>query len=117
MIILAGYTRSVFQDFESFLRTEVDLIEDDIKWVLDEYNSNFITYEWQSGVYSFKDISEALYNILESEYPGSLNASDIRFHDITRKTELVVIPGIRAIGFNERSFFSSNLGFTPGWDF
>ena len=38
MKILAGYTSSVFQDFESYLRTEVDLVEDDIKLVLDEYN-------------------------------------------------------------------------------
>ena len=40
--IIADYVRSVFQDFESFLRTEVDLIEDDVKLVLDEYNSNFL---------------------------------------------------------------------------
>ena len=35
MNILARYTSSVFQDFESFLRTEVDLVEDDIKLVLE----------------------------------------------------------------------------------
>ena len=33
--ILAIYIRSVFQDFESFLRTQIDLFEDDIKLVLD----------------------------------------------------------------------------------
>ena len=38
-------TNSVFQDFESFLRTQIDLIEDDINIVLDEYNSGLITYE------------------------------------------------------------------------
>ena len=43
MNILAIYTRSVFQDFESFLRTQIDLIEDDVKLVLDEHNSSFIT--------------------------------------------------------------------------
>ena len=41
MDILARYTSSVFQDFESFLRTQIDLVEDDIKLVLDEYNSSF----------------------------------------------------------------------------
>ena len=41
--ILAGYTSSVFQDFESYLRTEVDSVEDNIKLVLDEYNSSFLT--------------------------------------------------------------------------
>ena len=45
MNILSIYTSSVFQDFESFLRTQIDLVEDDIKLVLDEYNSSFITYE------------------------------------------------------------------------
>ena len=32
MYILAGYNSSVFQDFESYLRTEVDLVENDIRW-------------------------------------------------------------------------------------
>ena len=36
MRILSIYTSSVFQDFESFLRTQIDLVEDDIKMVLDE---------------------------------------------------------------------------------
>ena len=31
MNILAGYISSIFQDFESYLRTEVDLVADDIK--------------------------------------------------------------------------------------
>ena len=34
--ILAGYPSSVFQGFESYLRTELDLVEDDIRLVLDE---------------------------------------------------------------------------------
>ena len=38
MNILAIYTSSVFQDFESFLSTQIDLVEDDIKLVLEEYN-------------------------------------------------------------------------------
>ena len=36
MNILAIYTRSVFQDFESFLRTQNDSVEDAVKLVLDE---------------------------------------------------------------------------------
>ena len=43
MNILAGYHRSVFQDFESCLRAEIDLVEDDIRLVLDNCNSSFIT--------------------------------------------------------------------------
>ena len=33
------------------------------------------------------------------------------------KTKLVVNNGIIAIRFDEKSFFSTILGFTPGWDY
>ena len=117
MNILAIYISSVFEVFESFLRAQIDLIEDDIKLVLDEYNSNFITYELQPGIYTFKDISEALFNIIQFEYPGPSNVIDIEYDDITMKTKLVVRSGIIAIRFDEQSFFSTVLGFTPGWDY
>ena len=117
MNILAIYTRSIFQDFESFFRTQIDLIEDDIKLVLDEYNSSFFTYELQPGVYTFKDISEALFNIIQFEYPGPSNAIVIEFDDVTMKTKLDVTDGIIAIRFDEKLFFSSIVGFTPGWDY
>ena len=93
MKILAGYVSSVFQDFESYLRTEVDLVEGDVKLVLDEYNSSFITYEIDLGIYTFKDISEALLKILQPEYDGYHNAIDIESDDITMKTKLVVKHG------------------------
>ena len=93
------------------------MIEDDVKLVSDEYNSNFSTYELDPGIYTFKDISEALFNILQSDYPGPSNVINIEFDDITRKTKLVVNIGIIAIRFDEKSFFSTRLGFTPGWDY
>ena len=117
MDILAFYTRSVFQDFESFLRTQIDLVEDDIKLVLDEYKSNFITYELEPGIYNFKDISEALFNILQSEYLVPSNTIVIEYDDIKMKTKLEVEGGIIAIRFDEKSFFSTILGFTAGWDY
>ena len=117
MNILAIYTSSVFQDFESFLRTHIDLIEDDIKVVLDEYNSSFITYELEPCIYSYREISEALFNILQLEYPSSDSKILIRLDDITRKTKLVVSSGIIATRFDEKSFFSTILGFTAGWDY
>ena len=117
MEILAGYTRSVFQDFESYLRTEVDLVEDDVKLVLDEYNSSFITHELDPGIYTFKDISETLFNILQSDYPGPSNVIDIEYDNIIMKTKLVVRSGIMAIRFDEKSFFCKFLGFTSGWDY
>ena len=117
MNILPGYVSSVFQDFESFLRKEVDLVQDHVKLVLDEYNSNFITYEIDPGIYTFKDIFEALFNILQSEYPGPSNVIDIEHDDITMKTKMVVKSGIIAIRFDKKSFFSTILGFIPGWDY
>ena len=56
MRILTMYKISIFQDFESFLRTEVDLLHHDVKLVSDEYISSFITYEITSGFKSYKDI-------------------------------------------------------------
>ena len=109
---------SVFQDFESYLRTEVDLVEDDIKLVLDEYNSSFITYELQPGIYTFKDISEALLKILQPEYDGYYhNAIDSENDNIAMKTKLDVRSRIIAIRLDEKSFFSTILGFTPHWDY
>ena len=109
MNILAGYVSTVFQDFESYLRTEVHLVQDDIKLVLDEYNSSFITYELEPGNYSYREISEALFYILQSEYPSSDNEILIRLDDITRNTKLIVNSGIIAIRFDEKSFFVLSL--------
>ena len=117
MNILAIYTSSVFQDFESFLRTQIDLVESDIKLVLDEYNSSFVTYEIDPGISTYKDLSESLFNILQHEYPSSDSEIHIRLDDITRKTKLVLTPGIIAIRFDEKSFFSTILGFNHGWDY
>ena len=58
MDILYGYTKSMFPNFKSFLRTEIDLAEDDIRLVLDENNSKFITYEISRDNYTFKDLFE-----------------------------------------------------------
>ena len=56
-------------------------------------------------------------NILQPEYPGPSNVIVIDFDDITRKTKLDVKSGIIAIRFDEKSIFSTILGFTPGWDY
>ena len=93
------------------------MVEDDIKLVLDEYNSSFVTYELQPGIYTFKDLFGALFNIFQPEYPGPSDVIHVELNDITRKTKLVVGSGIIAIRFDEMSFFSYLLGFTPGWDY
>ena len=63
------------QDFESYLRTVVALVEDDIRFVLDEYTSNFITYDLPIGIYTFEDNSEfsALNIQRESDLSESIN--------------------------------------------
>ena len=59
MRILAVYFRSILQNIESFLRTEIDLVEDGIRLVLYECNSSFILYDSEPDSYTFKDLSEA----------------------------------------------------------
>ena len=66
MNIVAGSVSSAFQDFESYLRQEIDLVEDNIKMVLDEHNSSLINYELEPGIYTFKDIWKAIFNILQT---------------------------------------------------
>ena len=104
LYILPGYTSSIFQDFESYLRIEFDLVEDDIKLVLDKYNSSSITYELEQCSQIFKDLSEVLLSFLRPDYPGPSNAIDNEFDDITMKTELVVRDGFIAIVFDENRF-------------
>ena len=117
MNILAGYPSSVFQVFKSYLRTEIDLVEDDIGLVLDKIYSSFFTYELQLDIYTFKDLSEALFQILQIEYPESNSENVFEFDDATRKTKLVVKSGIIAIRFDKKSLFSTIFGFISGWDY
>ena len=93
------------------------MVEDVIRLVLDEYNSSFITNDLEPGIYTFKDLSEALLNILQPEREVFNNSVDIEFDDITMKFNLVVRSGILAIRFDEKSFFNDILGFSHGWDY
>ena len=72
MNILAAYTSSVFQDFESYLIKEVDLVADDIILFFDKHFPSFITYYLEPGIYSFRDLSESVFNILQPDYPTSI---------------------------------------------
>ena len=114
---LSIFASSIFQDFESFLRTETDLVKDDIRMVLDEYKSSLVTYVLEPGIYTFNDLSESLFSNLQTQYPTSSTKIDIEIDDITRKIKLVVRSGIIAISFDEKSFFTNIHGFTSGWDY
>ena len=85
MNLLARYPISSFQNFEIYLRTEIDLVEDDIRLVSDKYHSGFSTNELQPSIYIFEDLSETLFNILQLEYPESSSEIVIEFNDITNK--------------------------------
>ena len=100
--ISSNYHRSILQDFESSLRTKIDLVEDDIRLVLDEYVSSFITYELELGIHAFKGLSEALFNILKPEDEEFNNTNVIEFDNITMKTKLVVRAGIVAMKLDEK---------------
>ena len=115
MKILAAYASSKFQDFESYLRTVVDLVRDDIGLVLDEYISSFLTYEAPISIYSFKDISEfAAFSFQKENDPS--HSINIEIDDITMKTKLVLKSDFIGMRFDEKSFFSTILGFSPHWN-
>ena len=56
MDLLADYFKSTFQDFERYIKTDVDSVEQDKRLVLDDCISKFITYEIPSRFYTFKDL-------------------------------------------------------------
>ena len=106
MKISAGYHSSIFRDFESHLRTENDFVEDDIWLVLDDIISSFTTKELQPGIYTFKDLSGALFCILQPEYPASSSEIVNEFDDITLKIKLVVRSGNIGISLMENCFLA-----------
>ena len=101
-VLFSNLFSFIFQDFESYLRTEIDLVGDDIRLVWDEYHSSFVTCELQPGIYTFIDLSDVFSNIRQPEYPGSRKVIDVEFDDITMKTKFVVRLGIMAIRFDEK---------------
>ena len=108
-IILLASARSPFGDFESCLRIVVKLDEDDIQLILKQYNSNFVTYEVSPGIYTIKNISEAVYT--RGYYEGTLK---IEYDDISMKTKLILTHFGSTFGtlrFDEKAFFKNFIGF------
>ena len=67
IILLLGYARSAFRDFESYLRIAIGLEEDNIHLILKQYNEKFVTYELEPGNYSIKDIQKAVHPLGDHE--------------------------------------------------
>ena len=113
IILLMGYARSLFRDFESYVRIIVGLDEDDIRLFIKQHNASFVTHELDPGNYTFEDLQEAVYPLgdhertLQIEYDGSNKSKFIlkRFGST-----------MGTFSFDEKSFFNALLGFTPYWD-
>ena len=67
IILLMGYARSPFRNFESYLRIVVGLEEDNIRLILKQYNEKFITYELDPGNYTIEDLQKAVYPLGDHE--------------------------------------------------
>ena len=120
MLLLLDYGRSLFRDFESYLRIVVGLDEEDIQLILKDYNSHFITYELTPGIYTIQDISDSI-----QTFSGHKETIQLEYDDISMKKKIILRfknneKGLFALGtlrFDENSFFHTLLGFTPYWDY
>ena len=107
MILLLGYSRSLFRDFESYLRIVVGLDEEDIPLFLKQYNSHFITYEITPGIYAIQDISDTIHT-----FSGHSEIKEMEYDDISMKTKIILKYidgqnnfGLGTLRFDEKSFF------------
>ena len=80
-----GYARSPFRDFESYVRIIIALDEDDIRLILKQYKEKFVTYEIPPGIYTIKDLQEAVHPLGDHE-----NTLQIEYDDISMKTKLIL---------------------------
>ena len=115
IILLTGYARSLFRDFESYLRIAVGLEEDNIRLILKQYNEKFITYELDPGNYNIEDIHQAVYSL--GNHKGNLQ---IEHDEIKKKVKLILTSFANSFGtlrFDDKSFFHTLLGFDPYWDY
>ena len=81
-MLVLGYARSSFRDSESHLTSVVGLDEDDVQLMLNQKNLNFITNEISSGMYLYKDTSEAVYTMEKHE-----KTVQIEYNDISKETK------------------------------
>ena len=105
-------------EISSYLRIVVGLDEEDIRLILKQYNSHFITYDYTPGIYTIQDISDAV-----RTFAGHNEILEIEYDDITMKTKLLLKYNsgkfftLGTLRFDKKSFFHTSLGFTPYWDY
>ena len=85
IILLMGYARSPFRDFESYLRIVVGFEEKDDQLILKQYNEKFITYELDPGNYTIEDLKKAVYPL--GDHKGTLQ---IEYNDLNKKVRLIL---------------------------
>ena len=115
IILLTGYARSPFRDFESYLRIVIGLEEDNIRLILKQYNEKFVTHELEPGNYTIEDIHKAVYKF--GDYERTLM---IRYDDTDKKVYLLLTQSdniFDSLRFDKKSFLHTILGFTPYWDY
>ena len=114
---LADYSRFIFQDFENYLRTEVDLVQSDIGFVLADYTSSFILYGISPGIYTFKALSEVLTRFFQLGFDGFNRAIHVEKNGITMETKLMVRLETTALTVDKLSFFNIILGVHSHWNY
>ena len=102
-VLLMGYARSLFRDFENYLRIVIGFDEDDIRLILEQYNKKFVTYELDPGNYTIEDVQKSVFPLVDHE--GTLQ---IEYDDLNEKTKLILTRFgsiVGTLGFDEKSFF------------
>ena len=114
-MLLMGYARSLFRDFESYLRIVTGLDEDDIRLTWKQYNEKFVTYKLGPGNYTIEDLQEAVCKF--GDHEGTLQ---IEYDDLNKKTKLILTrlgSTFGTLSFDEKYFFHTFLKFEPYWDY
>ena len=126
--MILRYSRSPFREFGSYLRILTSSNEDDFQLILQNYKRKFISYKKSPSVYTFEDLSEVLSRDFKNQFEirgrirpnHKYDRSDsiiIEGDNVTLTTELIVNPQIHTLRFDKKSFFDTNLSFSPYSDY
>ena len=101
--LLPDNVKSVFQEFETYLRTK-KVSEEKIKLILKIINTRFVSFEIPTGVYEMIDINRTTKDLVKTK---------VVIDQVTMKTRSYTNTILR---FDEKSFFNIPLSFSANWD-